>query len=79
MSITNEGEGISPAVLPRLFDRFYQAEKVRQKKAGLGLGLYITKGIVDAHGGTIAVETAAGIGTTFHVRLPRTDSSPGRH
>ncbi len=71
ISVTDEGEGIDAADVPKLFDRFYQAKKARQKKSGMGLGLYITKGIVDAHGGTLTVDTARGVGSTFHVRLPR--------
>jgi signal transduction histidine kinase len=71
ISVADEGEGIDAADVPRLFDRFYQSKKARQKKGGLGLGLYITKGIVDAHGGTLTVDTARGVGSTFHVRLPR--------
>jgi signal transduction histidine kinase len=71
LSVADEGEGIAADDVPQLFDRFFQAKRARQKRSGLGLGLYITKGIVDAHGGTLTVETAPGVGSTFHVRLPR--------
>jgi signal transduction histidine kinase len=78
VSVADQGEGISPADLPKLFDRFYQAQRARQKKSGLGLGLYITKGIVDAHGGTLTVDTALGVGTTFHLRLPSREGARDR-
>jgi signal transduction histidine kinase len=71
LSVADEGEGIVPDDLPKLFDRFYQAKRSRQRRAGLGLGLYITKGIVDAHGGSLTVQSAVGVGSTFHVRLPK--------
>ena len=54
--------------LPHLFDRFWQANNTT--RSGAGLGLYIVKGIVEAHLGTIAVETVAGNGTRFRVSLP---------
>ena len=71
VSVTDQSEGIAAADVPNLFDRFYQAQKAREKKSGLGLGLYITKGMVEAHGGTLTVDTAPGVGSTFRVRLPR--------
>lgn len=68
-SITDFGAGISPEDLPHIFDRFYRAKGVR-KAEGLGLGLYITKGLVEAHGGCIWVESEIGKGSTFHFTLP---------
>jgi signal transduction histidine kinase len=70
ISVRDRGPGISPAELPRLFDRFYQAKRARLKKSGLGLGLYITKGLVEAHAGRIGVLTHPGCGSTFTVWLP---------
>lgn len=70
ISIEDRGPGIDPRDLPRLFDRFYQARRAREKKSGLGLGLYITKGLVEAHGGRIDVESRPGAGSTFSVWLP---------
>jgi len=75
LSVADEGPGIPPTDLPKLFDRFFQAKRARQEKGGLGLGLYITKGIVDAHGGKLTVESAPGAGSTFHVWLPAVSST----
>jgi signal transduction histidine kinase len=75
LSVADQGAGISPADLPKLFDRFFQAHRARQQKGGLGLGLYITKGIVDAHGGELTVESVPDVGSTFHVRLPLSQGS----
>lgn len=70
--VQDRGPGIPSADLPLLFDRFYQAKRAREdKKGGFGLGLYIAKGLVEAHGGRIAVESELGSGTTFTVWLPR--------
>jgi signal transduction histidine kinase len=70
LSVRDEGEGIAPEDVPKLFDRFFQAKRARERKGGLGLGLYITKGLVEAHGGTLTVETSSGVGSTFQVRMP---------
>jgi len=70
--IIDTGEGIPPEDLPHVFDRFYQVDKSRQRAArmGAGLGLAITRQIVDAHGGKIWAESAEGKGSTFSVWLP---------
>jgi heavy metal sensor kinase len=71
LSVQDTGEGIAPADLPHVFERFYRADKARSRSAGrAGLGLAITKAIVDAHRGTIQVASAHGAGSTFTVRLP---------
>jgi len=70
VSVRDSGPGIAAEDLPRLFDRFYQAKRAREKKSGLGLGLYITKGLVEAHGGRIWIDSTQGHGSTFHVWLP---------
>ena len=72
MSVVDRGEGIPSDFQPHLFDRFAQADSTdRRRHGGSGLGLNITKAIVDGHGGTIGFETAAEVGTTFYVDLPR--------
>ena len=68
--IHDRGIGIAPARQPHIFERFERAVPTRNY-GGLGLGLYISKSIVEAHGGTIAVESSPGYGTTFTVELPR--------
>ena len=62
------GAGIAAEELPHVFDRFWQAQKTRRD--GAGLGLQIVKGIIEAHGGRIWVETNVGVGTTFYFTLP---------
>jgi signal transduction histidine kinase len=69
-TIADTGAGIPSENLPHLFDRFWQARETR--RAGAGLGLYIAKGIIEAHGGRLWVESALGVGTTFSFTLPRT-------
>ncbi len=70
VAVRDHGVGIAPEELPRLFDRFYQTERARKRQSGLGLGLYITKAFVEAHGGRLSVESAVNRGSTFHVILP---------
>ncbi|HEY0035645.1 MAG TPA: ATP-binding protein, partial [Longimicrobium sp.] len=68
VSVADTGPGIPPEHLPHVFDRFWQARSTR--RAGAGLGLAIARGIVEAHGGAIGVESEPGRGTTFHFTLP---------
>jgi signal transduction histidine kinase len=68
--VRDEGIGISPESLPRLFGRFERAVSERHY-GGLGLGLYITRQIVEALGGTVGVRSTPGAGATFTVELPR--------
>jgi signal transduction histidine kinase len=71
VSVSDEGPGIAPEDMPRLFDRFFQAQRARERRqGGLGLGLYITRGLVEASGGHIDAHSIAGQGTTFEVWLP---------
>lgn len=72
LEVADTGTGIAPQDLPHIFERFYQGDKARDRKApsrGLGLGLSICQAVVQAHGGTIEVASTPGRGTTFTVRL----------
>jgi signal transduction histidine kinase len=75
VSIEDRGPGIAAEELPRLFDRFYQAPRARAQKSGLGLGLYIVRGLVEGHGGRIWAESQPGEGSCFHVWLPAADGA----
>jgi signal transduction histidine kinase len=70
LSITDTGRGIPPNVLPHVFNRYYQAERGKRKAGGSGLGLTIVRQLVEAHGGTITVESVVGQGTTFRFTIP---------
>jgi len=69
ISVADQGQGIAPEDVPHLFERFYRA-KGKRRAEGIGLGLYITKMLVEAHGGSIHVESAVGKGSTFSFTLP---------
>ena len=69
ITVRDEGIGISPENFDRIFERFERVTE-RSKGEGLGMGLWITKQIVEAHGGTVAVESEPGKGSTFTVQLP---------
>lgn len=70
VSVRDRGIGIAAEDQARIFEQFERTEHSRKHAAGLGLGLYITRQIVDLHGGRIGVESAPGEGSTFSVELP---------
>jgi signal transduction histidine kinase len=71
LSVTDRGRGIAPEDQRRIFDRFHQAGEVLSRdQEGAGLGLYITKRLVEVLGGTIELESRPGMGATFRVRIP---------
>jgi signal transduction histidine kinase len=69
LEVADTGVGIPADELGKLFDRFFRASTARTV-AGTGLGLSITKSIAEAHGGSVAVSSEIGAGTTFTVELP---------
>ena len=71
ISVTDQGGGITPEDLPHLFSRFYRAKGARRADS-IGLGLYITRLLVEAHGGDVRVESEPGKGSTFSFSLPIT-------
>jgi signal transduction histidine kinase len=79
MQVRDTGTGIAPEQLPRIFDKFYRADNQQADSEGTGLGLAIAKTIVEAHTGTIAVDSTPGVGTTFSIELPAVFPLPRRH
>lgn len=77
VSVEDRGAGISPEDLARVFDRYFRAGATRAME-GLGLGLYITRVLVEAHGGRIWAESREGAGSTFHLVLPALAAEPAR-
>ncbi len=69
-SVQDSGEGIDPEETPHVFERFYKSHRSSGDRTGFGLGLAITKNIVEIHNGTVEVESVVGEGSTFTVRLP---------
>jgi signal transduction histidine kinase len=77
LEVADDGPGIAPEHLPRIFDRFYRADKARSREAGgTGLGLTIAKLLVDAHGGELSLSSQPGAGTVAKLRLHLTDDRP---
>jgi signal transduction histidine kinase len=66
VSVRDEGDGVAPELVPRVFRQFWRAKR----RGGAGLGLYIVKGLVEAHGGTIIVQRAPGGGAEFRFTMP---------
>jgi two-component system phosphate regulon sensor histidine kinase PhoR len=72
IAVTDEGPGIMDEHIPRLFERFYRADKARSRKlGGTGLGLAIVKHIANVHQGEVEVSSNVGAGSTFSILLPR--------
>jgi len=75
VEVSDTGIGIPPDEVPRIFNKYFRASAARGFK-GTGLGLTISKAIVEAHGGSILVESQAGKGSRFSVLLPLEVSNP---
>ena len=72
ISVIDQGRGIEPKHLPRIFERFYRTDKARSREmGGTGLGLSIVKHIAEAHGGRVSVDSIFGSGSTFRIHLPK--------
>jgi signal transduction histidine kinase len=75
--ITDDGSGIDAKHLPYIFDRFYRGDPSRKRTGGeAGLGLAITRALVEANGGSIAAESPPGGGASFVIRLPLSAAEP---
>lgn len=71
IKVSDEGVGIPETEIPKIFDKFYRVKDPKTRKVtGSGLGLSIVKGIIEAHNGTVDVESTPGEGTTFRILLP---------
>src|SRR6266508_1118926 len=76
LQVADTGKGIPASELPRIFERFYRVDKARARRTGgTGLGLAIVRHVAESHGGTVAVESKVGRGTTFSVTIPVTGPS----
>jgi signal transduction histidine kinase len=71
VTVSDQGSGIDPADIPYVFDRFYRSNDAVRKTKGAGLGLYLAKSIIEAHGGRIWVDTKPGAGARICFSLPR--------
>ncbi len=79
ISVTDQGPGIAPEHLPRLFERFYRVDHARSREmGGTGLGLAIVKHLARAHDGEATVASVTGDGATFTIELPRRDAAEAR-
>lgn len=77
ITVSDEGPGIAPEHIDHIFDRFYRSDEARDRgTGGAGLGLAISKRIMEAHGGNIEVESTLGKGTVFRFRLPLAGANP---
>jgi two-component system phosphate regulon sensor histidine kinase PhoR len=73
ISVTDEGIGVSPEYFDHIFERFYRVRNIASRQySGIGLGLFVAKAIVEAHGGNIWLSSNQGVGSTFYFTLPRT-------
>ncbi|HEX6479674.1 MAG TPA: ATP-binding protein [Ktedonobacteraceae bacterium] len=73
ISVTDEGIGVSPEYFDHIFERFYRVRNIASRQySGIGLGLFVAKAIIEAHGGNIWLSSNQGAGSTFYFTLPKT-------
>jgi two-component system phosphate regulon sensor histidine kinase PhoR/two-component system sensor histidine kinase VicK len=70
VEVEDHGIGMPGNVVSNLFHKFYRSHRSRETVAGTGIGLYISKAIVESHGGTVSVRSEEGMGSTFEFTLP---------
>jgi len=70
VEVADRGPGIAPEHIPHLFERFYRVPGASETARGTGLGLYICRKIIEAHGGEIGIDSKMGVGSTFYFTLP---------
>lgn len=70
VAVTDQGIGIPASALPSLFQRYFRAPGAEQAAKGIGVGLYVTRRLVEAHGGTVGVRSEQGVGSTFSFSIP---------
>jgi signal transduction histidine kinase len=71
ISVEDHGIGMTPDVIGKLFHKFYRSHRSRETVAGTGIGLYVSKAIIESHGGTISVRSKDGEGSVFTISLPK--------
>ena len=76
VDVADRGVGLAPGELDRVFDKFYRGVHARSSARGAGLGLFICRAIIEAHGGRIWATSPTGAGATFSFSLPRTEPPP---
>jgi signal transduction histidine kinase len=76
--VKDEGVGIPKSQQDRVFEKFFRAENVAKTLSGTGLGLYLTKSVIEGHGGEIRFESVEGKGSTFIIRLPINQKKDGK-
>jgi two-component system phosphate regulon sensor histidine kinase PhoR len=74
--VRDQGIGIEAEEIPKIFDKFYRVKNPKTRQViGTGLGLSLVRGLIEAHRGSVEVESEVGVGTTFRVKLPRVTSA----